>query len=50
MLIIILGAIGAIFGLALRIMAFFTAQSNFTHMIQDEKRPTHVLITHGVYK
>ena len=37
-------------GLILRITAFFTAQSNFTHIVQTEKRKSHELVQHGVYR
>lgn len=37
-------------GQGFRIMAEFTAQSNFHHLVQYEKREEHKLITHGVYK
>ena len=36
-------------GEALRKTAQITAKHNFTHQIQTSKRPTHNLITHGVY-
>ena len=38
-----------IFGEGLRITAFFTAKSNFTHLVRYRKHPEHQLITHGVY-
>lgn len=38
-----------IFGEALRKTAQITAKHNFTHQIQTYKRPTHNLVTHGVY-
>jgi len=46
----ILGLVICFFGHLFRISAFYFARSNFTHLIQDEKRPTHQLVTHGIYK
>merc|ERR1711862_667253 len=37
-------------GWALRAAALFTAQSNFTHLVQSRKRQSHVLVTAGVYR
>lgn len=39
----------AVCGLVLRICAFFTAKSNFTHLVSFEKVDKHRLVTHGVY-
>lgn len=33
----------------LRILAFFTARSNFTHLVSYKKKKGHVLVTHGIY-
>jgi len=27
-----------------------TAKHNFTHVLQSERRETHVLVTHGIYR
>jgi protein-S-isoprenylcysteine O-methyltransferase len=37
-------------GLLMRLMAFYTAKANFTHLVQYEKKPSHVLVTDGIYK
>lgn len=39
----------SILSLVMRIMAFFTAKSNFTHKVSSSKKPTHKLVTHGIY-
>ena len=51
-----IGRIGSLIGLAavitghyFRIAAFFTAKSNFHHLIRYSKDMRHVLVTHGVY-
>jgi protein-S-isoprenylcysteine O-methyltransferase Ste14 len=36
-------------GLLLRNLALYTARSNFNHLVQTTKAPTHRLVTHGVY-
>jgi len=36
-------------GELVRKLAMFTARTNFNHIVQNEKRPGHVLVTHGVY-
>jgi len=36
-------------GEILRKSAIWTARDNFTHIVQQEKTQTHVLVTHGVY-
>jgi protein-S-isoprenylcysteine O-methyltransferase len=33
----------------LRKLAMWTAQHNFTHIVQDRRRDEHVLVTHGIY-
>ncbi|XP_015183641.1 PREDICTED: protein-S-isoprenylcysteine O-methyltransferase [Polistes dominula] len=43
------GIILSILGELLRKLAIFTAQNNFNHLVQSEKKKDHVLITHGVY-
>ncbi|XP_022914188.1 protein-S-isoprenylcysteine O-methyltransferase [Onthophagus taurus] len=45
-----IGAIICICGEILRKAAMLTAKSNFTHMVQCEKQPDHVLVTHGIYR
>lgn len=37
-------------GEALRKAAMVTAAANFTHDIAAVKRPSHTLVTHGVYR
>lgn len=36
-------------GEALRIIAFFTCKSNFTHLVSYRKSRNHELVTNGVY-
>jgi protein-S-isoprenylcysteine O-methyltransferase len=36
-------------GEALRIIAFFTCKSNFTHLVSYRKSKSHELVTEGVY-
>lgn len=36
-------------GLLLRNLALYTARSNFNHLVQTTKAPSHRLVTHGVY-
>lgn len=43
------GLILAVLGEGLRIAAFFTCKSNFTHIIRYRKSKAHTLITNGVY-
>ncbi|GJQ84141.1 hypothetical protein Trydic_g12113 [Trypoxylus dichotomus] len=43
------GLVTCIIGEVLRKSAMFTAKSNFNHIVQCEKDPDHVLITHGIY-
>jgi protein-S-isoprenylcysteine O-methyltransferase len=33
----------------IRIIAFFTAKSNFTHKVSRSKKAAHKLVTHGIY-
>eukprot|EP00434_Breviolum_minutum_P030632 symbB.v1.2.027086.t1/scaffold2755.1/size71490/10 len=46
---VLLGAILAFGGWALRTAALFTAQSNFTHVVACHKETAHRLVTQGVY-
>lgn len=39
----------SIIALIMRILAFFTAKSNFTHKVSSSKKSTHILITNGIY-
>lgn len=39
----------SIMGESLRIVAFFTCKSNFTHVVRFRKREDHRLVTNGVY-
>jgi len=48
--ILYLGIMITTFGQLIRTVALFTAESNFTHEIAEEKRENHVLVTHGIYK
>ncbi len=43
------GLILIISGEALRKTGMLTAQHNFTHAVQFQRRPNHQLITHGIY-
>ncbi|KAJ3119704.1 hypothetical protein HK098_005225 [Nowakowskiella sp. JEL0407] len=45
-----LGLLVAVVGQALRTIAQFTAESNFTHQIAEYKQKDHVLVTSGIYK
>ena len=36
-------------GQAVRTLAMLTAADNFTHIVAESRRPSHVLVTHGVY-
>jgi protein-S-isoprenylcysteine O-methyltransferase len=36
-------------GLVIRLLSFYTAKSNFTHLVQHEKAEKHQLVTHGIY-
>jgi protein-S-isoprenylcysteine O-methyltransferase len=37
-------------GLIMRILSFYTAKSNFTHLVQFNKKTEHKLVTNGIYK
>lgn len=39
----------SLLAMVLRILAFFTAKSNFTHKVSYNKKMSHTLVTHGVY-
>lgn len=39
----------SIIALIMRIMAFFTAKSNFTHKVASTKKQSHKLVTNGIY-
>lgn len=36
-------------GMVIRLLSFYTAKSNFTHLIQYDKAEKHQLVTHGIY-
>jgi protein-S-isoprenylcysteine O-methyltransferase len=38
-----------ILAILIRIIAFFTAKSNFTHKIAYQKKPMHKLVKNGIY-
>jgi len=44
-----IGLAGALAGESLRIAAFFTCKSNFTHLVSFNKKQKHTLVTNGVY-
>lgn len=44
-----IGLVMCLIGEVLRKSAIWTARDNFTHLVQQEKTQTHVLVTHGVY-
>ena len=44
-----IGLAGAVAGEGLRVVAFFTCRSNFTHLVSFRKEKKHELITNGVY-
>lgn len=44
------GVIVAAAGQAVRLLALFTAQHNFTHDIAEEKKEEHYLVTNGIYQ
>ena len=46
----LLGLFGVVIGEAIRKAAILTAGDNFTHEMQTERRPNHMLITHGIYR
>jgi len=39
----------SVLGLATRGIAMATASSNFSHMIEEQRREDHMLVTHGIY-
>jgi len=39
----------SLLGLGTRAVAMATASSNFSHIIEEERRQDHMLVTHGVY-
>jgi len=43
------GLLLSLLGLGTRIIAMSTASSNFSHIIEEEQRPEHQLVTRGVY-
>ncbi|EGC30705.1 hypothetical protein DICPUDRAFT_58140 [Dictyostelium purpureum] len=45
-----IGAVFMVLGQVVRSLAMNTAGSNFTHIVQEEKRETHELVTTGIYK
>ncbi|EGG19464.1 hypothetical protein DFA_00041 [Cavenderia fasciculata] len=45
-----IGLIGSLGGQALRTVAMITAGRNFSHLIQEEKRKHHKLVTNGIYQ
>jgi protein-S-isoprenylcysteine O-methyltransferase len=46
----IIGLLLVIAGQYTRTAAMFTCKSNFSHVIEEEKRPQHVLVKNGIYK
>ncbi|TMW61910.1 hypothetical protein Poli38472_010973 [Pythium oligandrum] len=44
------GVVLVVFGQWCRILAMWTAASNFSHRIEYIKRKEHVLVTHGIYR
>jgi len=46
----IIGLLLVIAGQFTRSAAMFTCKSNFSHLIEEEKRPQHVLVKTGIYK
>jgi protein-S-isoprenylcysteine O-methyltransferase len=49
-LFVIVGFLVALTGQAIRSLAMYTAGRNFTHMIAEEKKDTHKLVTVGIYQ
>lgn len=43
------GLVLVVLGEGLRIAAFFTCKSNFTHIVRFKKIKAHTLVTNGVY-
>lgn len=39
----------AVAGEGLRVAAFFTCKSNFTHIVSFRKKESHKLVTNGIY-
>ncbi|KAJ4460107.1 putative protein-S-isoprenylcysteine O-methyltransferase [Paratrimastix pyriformis] len=48
--IMILGFFVTLFGEIIRKTAIITAGHNFTHLIAEEKKETHTLVRHGIYR
>jgi protein-S-isoprenylcysteine O-methyltransferase len=46
----IIGVLLVIVGQFMRSCAMFTCKSNFSHVIEEFKRPQHVLVKNGIYK
>lgn len=44
-----LGLLVSIVGLTTRTLGMATASTNFSHQIEETKRPEHALVTHGIY-
>lgn len=44
------GLIVVIAGQTIRILAMYTAGSNFHHIVQTKQSNTHQLVTEGIYK
>jgi protein-S-isoprenylcysteine O-methyltransferase len=47
---LIVGGTFVIIGLVIRIVAMFTAGSNFHHFVREEREENHKLVTHGIYQ
>ena len=45
-----IGLLLCLVGFVTRSLAMVTAASNFSHLIEDDKRENHVLVTHGIYR
>ena len=48
--IVLVGLVWTCIGECIRKVAMITAKQSFTHLIKDNKREEHKLITHGIYK
>eukprot|EP01088_Endostelium_zonatum_P005043 TRINITY_DN16476_c0_g1_i2.p1 TRINITY_DN16476_c0_g1~~TRINITY_DN16476_c0_g1_i2.p1 ORF type:complete len:239 (-),score=47.09 TRINITY_DN16476_c0_g1_i2:197-808(-) len=48
-IIIIVGFIGTAIGFTIRVVALITAGHNFTHLVAEQKKDNHVLVTSGIY-
>lgn len=46
---LLVGGILVLGGLAVRIVAMFTAGSNFHHLVREEREENHKLVTNGIY-